>query len=94
VRPLPESSQSQSVSTINSLSTSHQSQSTSVVRPLPTNYRPEVDKSLGSTTSVEKGKLPQTGANNNTFGATLMGGLATLLGLIGFKKRNRKDDEK
>ena len=43
--------------------------------------------------SVEKGKLPQTGANNKIFDATLVGGLATLLGLLGLlvKERNRKD---
>ena len=107
-------SQSQSTSVVKPHPESSQSQSTSVVRPLPTSYRPEVDKSLGSTNgsydvnggkllldqdtnkpkaSVEKGKLPQTGANNKIFDATLVGGLATLLGLLGLlvKERNRKD---
>ena len=114
VKPHPESSQSQSTSVVKPHPESSQSQSTSVVRPLPTSYRPEVDKSLGSTNgsydvnggkllldqdtnkpkaSVEKGKLPQTGANNKIFDATLVGGLATLLGLLGLlvKERNRKD---
>ena len=40
----------------------------------------------------EKGKLPQTGENENKAAdGTILGGLATLLGLLGFKKRNRKD---
>lgn len=55
------------------------------------NTKAENTSTDNSSAKKEKGKLPQTGASNKAFDATLMGGLATLLGLLVFKKRNRKD---
>ena len=57
------------------------------------NTKAENTSTDNSSAKKEKGKLPQTGANNKIFDATLVGGLATLLGLLGLlvKERNRKD---
>ncbi len=56
------------------------------------NTKAENTSTDNSSAKKEKGKLPQTGENENKAAdGTILGGLATLLGLLGFKKRNRKD---
>ena len=56
------------------------------------NTKAENTSTDNSSAKKEKDKLPQTGENENKAAdGTILGGLATLLGLLGFKKRNRKD---